>query len=517
MERAFELGFLAVTASLPLRILAMQAARRELRARPRHALVVVLLALIAVAIVGWAALRSPPILRVISVAAGGVAGLALWRAHSRYGSRRSLPPGSLGLTASLRAIVDRSFYTEKFRRHGPVFKMSQFHNPVVCIASIAVGRELLKREAGNLELPPMTVSALSPKGFLRYMEPGDYAQYAPLFRAAFTDQILAESRGLTREAARRELTALSNACAGSEAPGVDPRPALRRFLFGVLMRIYFGDQLEPKDHKSIEEWCRAIGATSALGGISDATREAVASFQELLGESGGPRGPGGTVWGNILGLDPGAAADPTTTANLLILIEASRDSIGGLLTWSVKQLAAHPEWLEAIRRDSAGDSNAHPGPGSTGGTTPGVARANDTATSVVLETLRLAQSEYVYRTCARPIALAGFRIPKGWFLRICVAEAHRTDPPFEDPDAFRPDRHQTKTFSSRQFAPFGLDRHACLGARMSLFVGREFVDVLGTEFDLRQVDDGEPERGNRHWLHWEPSGRLRVVVSRAHL
>ena len=44
------------------------------------------------------------------------------------------------------------------------------------------------------------------------------------------------------------------------------------------------------------------------------------------------------------------------------------------------------------------------------------------------------------REIVHPITHAGFRLPRGWLLRICVHESHRDPAVFEHPEVFDPDR-----------------------------------------------------------------------------
>ncbi len=496
-----ELGVLLVAAMLALRILTMPAARRELREQPRLAAVFVVLGIAALAVVIWAAARSPIVLRSTSIAAAISVAFFAWRSRPGFGRNRSRPPGSLGLKNSLDAIVDRSFYAGQVQRHGRVFKMAQFHRPVVCIVDIGKGRELLKREADNLMLAPLPISAEIPRGFIRYMKPDDYAVYSQLFRTAFSEGVLEANRELMRDAARRELAELAAASDAVSHDGIDPRRSIERLMFTVLLRIYFGDLIEPSDRGVIEGCCRGIGSGDTIGRASPRARRALQTFEKLIRERSNSglaaHADHSSVLGGILCLKPGAGTDSTAIGNLLLLLEASRDSIGGLLMWTLKNLAGSPESIEMIR-GARGDDD----------------RVDELNECVVFETLRLAQSEYVYRIVTRPIEVDGFEIPRGWFTRICVAEAHRQDPPFDRPEVFDPTRFVNRRFSSNEFSPFGLDQHACLGAQLTLFVSRAFVDVLARDFDVRVVADGAPERGNRHWNHWRPSSEFRIALSR---
>ena len=67
-------------------------------------------------------------------------------------------------------------------------------------------------------------------------------------------------------------------------------------------------------------------------------------------------------------------------------------------------------------------------------------RCAATSTRIVMETLRLEQSEYLYRETTRDIEHKGVVIPRGWLVRLCVRESHQDPAIFANPDVFDPDR-----------------------------------------------------------------------------
>jgi cytochrome P450 len=143
---------------------------------------------------------------------------------------------------------------------------------------------------------------------------------------------------------------------------------------------------------------------------------------------------------------------------------------------------------------------------------PATALPLDPATCIVLETLRLEQSEYLYRRVVRPLAVDGYTVPAGWILRLCVNESHRDATIFTDPDRFDPERFRNRVYGRSEYAPFGGDAHGCMGAHLVHFLGRLFVEELAFAADWAVVRDGPPERGNRHRMHWRPSAQRRVVM-----
>jgi len=128
-----------------------------------------------------------------------------------------------------------------------------------------------------------------------------------------------------------------------------------------------------------------------------------------------------------------------------------------------------------------------------------------------METLRLEQSEFLYRTVVRPITFEGMVLPAGWLLRICVQESHQDPTVFPDPTRFDPSRFEGRTYSRTEYSPFGADAHGCMGARLAHFLGRIFVEELART-DWQVVSDGPLERGTRHRHHWRPSDWLRMVM-----
>jgi cytochrome P450 len=134
------------------------------------------------------------------------------------------------------------------------------------------------------------------------------------------------------------------------------------------------------------------------------------------------------------------------------------------------------------------------------------------STRVVLETLRLEQSEHLYRVATREIEHRGFVIPRGWLVRLCVRESHRDPAVFENPEAFDPDRFLRRTYTRREYSPFGAGlRHTCLGEGLTRLVGHVFVEEVASAYTWRTVTDGAYEYSA--WRHWRPSSRWRVLAT----
>jgi cytochrome P450 len=105
----------------------------------------------------------------------------------------------------------------------------------------------------------------------------------------------------------------------------------------------------------------------------------------------------------------------------------------------------------------------------------------------------------------------GFRIPKGWLVRMCIRESHQDAKTFPDPTVFNPDRFAGRTFTRGEYAPFGAFRLACIGANVATTVGAVFATELVTGFEWQVVEDGPAQISS--WVHNAPSPRLRVKMA----
>ena len=475
---------------------------RLLREHRAAAAAAALLALPAVALAVVAASTSAPLRRAgAGVLAAGLA-LAAWRARPGYGVRAGLAPGSLGLGASLDAIDQRDFYLRQAARHGPVFKSSQFGRPVLCVVGLDRGRELILRQGRHLEGATLPYTRLIPKGALRYMRAEDHRQVAGLFRAAIAGTDLAGAEVCARNAFRSELRRLADACAG-QAVGVRVRDAIEPALFGGMARILLGLEPGRPEAEEIRAWMPSLDF-ARFGGRAwrrriEAGLDAVTGIlRRAAADASAPLVPPSAL-GRIGAAQPDALGDRTVAANLVLIFRMSNLDTAGLFEWIAKQLSDHPVWRERLRAQ-----------GRVAGPPP--ARSLDLGTRIVMETLRLERSEYLYRRAAETFEFGGYRVPKGWLIRVCIQESHRDPAVFADPTRFDPDRFAARAYGRDEYAPLGADTHGCMGTAIIHFLGRLFAEELALGFDWEVVDDGPLERGTRHWHHWRPSGRFRIAL-----
>jgi cytochrome P450 len=503
LERLLEALVVAAVAWHALRILVKPAVRTELARHPRALAAAGLVGAVALGVWVWVASGSALVRRgSVGLATAGML-VAAWRARPGYGVRGGLPPGSLGLAHGLDAIDQRDFYLREAERHGPVFKSNQFGRPVLCILGLDRGRELVMRHARHLEAATLPYTRLIPKGALRFMEGRDHRELASLFRPSIAAADLGAAEAQARRAFAEELSRLADASARQQGAGADVREAVEPALFRCLVRILFGLDADGADAGEIRRWTEHLdfggsGGKAWRDEVQAALDGVTRTLQHAAADPASPIDPTSAL-GRILAAEPGALEDRTVAGNLILIFRMSQADTAGFLVWMAKMLSDHPVWRERLRAA-----------GRTAGPPP--TREPDLGTRLVMETLRLEQSEYLYRKAAETFEFAGFRVPKGWLIRICVQESHRSPDVFEDPTRFDPDRFAGGAPTRSEYAPLGIDTHGCMGTAIIHFLGRIFAEELALGFDWDVVGDGPLERGPRHWLHWRPSSRFRISL-----
>jgi cytochrome P450 len=432
------------------------------------------------AIVAVAVLVPVPVLVAGAAAAIGLAAVEAWLARDRRGRGAGLPPGSLGLLP-LGPWREQGFYSAQARRHGPLFKTRQIVRPMACIADLPTGRRLLRDADDDLVAPPLPFSRFIPGGYLRYRDPAEHARYKDTFRLAFSRDVMAAHEPALRHGFRSGLAA----AASEGAAGVPPRARVNRLLFPLWAGLFAGlDPAAPAVVRLKElahvidtrnpTWAsdrRVRGAAAELTGILQAQRTLFASLP--------PEQVPRCFLDEIRRRQPDALDDPAVLGNLVFLFHVTWSDVSGLLTWIVHMLADDPAVVARVRTEA--------GRGEEGG------RIRDSlASRIVLETLRLEQSEHIYRRTTSAVHVGDANIPAGWIVRVGVHEAHRDPSVFERPDAFDPDRFLGRSYTKDEYSPFGAHRLACLGEHVTLTVARTFTEELATASTSAAFATGPP-------------------------
>lgn len=438
------------------------------------------------------ALVAPGVSVAIAVLAAGLLIAERWRARVRYGMARGLPPGSLSLVPR-GPWIDEKYYATQAARHGPVFKMSQFFRPMVCLMGPSEGVDLLEQHASNLYSPPVRFSRFIPRGYIRYMAPHDHAVYKPTLRTALNTRVLNDCSGDFRLLVAAKLGEMAAASRAARA-GIQPAGYLADLGFQCMLRLFLGLGADAPEVPALRALYRKVEIGKAASRWRSADRGAANAIAACMEERLARKEDLPSCVLSELARTAGAH-DRTVLLNLVYMIRISGSDLAGFLTWAVKILLDHPEWLERLRTLGSDGQDA---------------QATELATLMLRETLRLERSEFIFRKTRAEIVFKGYRIPRDWIVRICIRDGHRDPRTFPDPEAFDPMRFSGRTWGKREYSPLGIGAHACLGGQTINVIGRIFLIELSRAFRASVVSDGDREYGRSHW---QPSSAWRIAVA----
>lgn len=422
-----------------------------------------------------------------------------WRARPGFGAARKLPPGSLR-PAPPGPWRDYLFYLRQAERHGPVFKMYNFVQPMICIEGIRRSNTFLKDHEASTATPPMPFNRFVPKGFMRYMAPAVHLDYRNRMKGIFSDRRLLEQNATKlQEILSHHLLAM----AGESAP-VNPASELENMTFAALALLFFGVSPDDQEFARLRQLYRDIDYRRSLFAGKAKTEQRLGELERLIFDRTDRRACYLSHFLDLVedglsaGVRPARSTDKTLQRNFIYLLQTSYIDVADLLLWILKLLSDNPGWLESVR-----SKLLSPQPS-------GREQAGDLAHRIVLETLRLEQSEYLMRRALRDIHFEGFLVPKGWLVRIGIRESHRDGRIFDQPHAFNPDRFLARVHGTRQYSPFGIQQKSCLGRQITCAIAEQFVLTLARGHGWTVVEDGERELGA---FHWRPSSRFRIRLA----
>jgi cytochrome P450 len=439
------------------------------------------------------------LLRGGAVVGLGVIAAVHWHSAVARGRRRGWPMGSLQPLA-LGPWCRQDFFLDQYRKYGSPFKTSQFLRPMACVVGLADGVDLFREHDASLVSPPWAFGRFIPGGFLRHMPRERHAAAKEVFRRAIERDVYEPCEAFIRDEFRDEFARMA---AASGVEGVPPRRHIQRVVFGIWMRLFFDIAPATAECARLKTLYKIIDIRNPSGASDSQIRDALAEIVRIVRPSqrkdpptpGAPR----SFLEAMAASRPESADDQTMIGNLVYVMHTTWADVSGLLQWVLRMLTDHPGWADRLRL-----SPATAGAGGDG--TPPL------ATRIVMETLRLEQSEYLYRETTRDIEHKGVVIPSGWLVRLCIRESHLDPTVFANPGMFDPDRFLSRSFTRREYAPFGAGlRHACVGEHLTRTVAGLFAEELVRGYRWRTVADGPPEHSA--WRHWRPSSAWRIVMT----
>lgn len=404
-------------------------------------------------------------------------------------SRHRLPPGTLSPPLDDLEKADRSLLLRRFEALGPIFKGRAWGRLWVHVLGIPRCRRLLQEHAADLRPVTLDLTPVVAKGFMRQMDGEDHRKYRQALVRAIRPEDL--------EAAGAALGAIATHALSGHAASAGPRPTspqlyrstLSAISSGMLIRLLTSAEPGSAAYDRLMAAFQHLGPHGLVWNLQKRQITAFAEIQrELRRQLEAPVDPSvrqhdGGVAGRLL---RDGTLDDTLLGNLIYMIEMGRYDMQGLFRWLTWYAAHDAEALDRIAAEAAAHGGAD----------------RPFAQAFVLETLRMDQSERLVRKATRDIVFEGHLIPRHASVRLCMWEAHKLPESFIDPFRFDPTRFIAERPGIDRFSPFGLDRHQCPFAGMSIRLGVEFLSALARGYRLRLVGDGPAVRGT---YHWEPA------------
>jgi len=276
--------------------------------------------------------------------------------------------------------------------------------------------------------------------------------------------------------------------------GPELRDRLRRLTTEIMLRLIYGLTPESPAYATLEASYRRFGPEAPATKLGDEQLDAFAEIRRVFTERARDLANGASASAPpcFLGhLVRSGEVDATALGNLAYLFEPSHFDLYSLWHWMLKLLGGRAD-LHAAYRSSTGEEQRR------------------YAEAIVLETLRMEQSELLYRRVTADVVFEGFLLPRDTLLRVLIWEGHKDAAVFPNPFTFEPERFLQGKPGLDTYAPFGLGRRHCLGAPLVLGLSTMFVQALLDDHDVVASDDGPPRKNP---YHWEPNPALAIQLA----
>ena len=211
--------------------------------------------------------------------------------------------------------------------------------------------------------------------------------------------------------------------------------------------------------------------------------------------------------------DPQFLPETDLLANILSPYMVGMDTSATICAFMLYSLLKSPEILARVREE--GDEMYE-----QGGPTPEGMRKLDVTHRVALETLRMYPVvPAVTRTVSNSFEFGGYRVPADSQVFLGTTVSHHLPEYFPEPDRFDIERYTRERAEHRKpgaFAPFGADRHRCIGSGLSELQIALTVATIVHEADLELERPERPLKVRRSpALHPDQSVRMRLARRRS--
>ncbi|GFZ19870.1 cytochrome P450, family 707, subfamily A, polypeptide 2 [Actinidia rufa] len=401
--------------------------------------------------------------------------LLQWRQYPKHNKR--LPPGSMGWpyigeTLKLYTQNPNSFFSNRQKRYGDIFKTHILGCPCVMISSPEAAKIVLVSQAHLFKptYPPSKEKMIGTEALFFHQGPY-HSRLKKLVQSSFLPSAI---RGSVSQIENIVLNFLPT----WENQRVNTLQEMKRYAFDVAMISAFGDIHQDLEIEGIKKLyhCLERGYNSMPLDLPGTPFHTAMKARKLLNETlrkliqkkKESRRQEGGLLGVLLGAKDqklNRLTDSQIADNIIGVIFAAHDTTASVLTWVLKYLHDNGHLLEAVRREQ--DEIRIRIVEAKRDLTWDDTRSMLLTSRVIQETLRSASIlSFTFREAVEDIEFEGYFIPRGWKVLPLFRSIHHSEDFFPHPERFDPSRFEVPP-RPNTYMPFGNGVHSCPGSELA--------------------------------------------------
>ncbi|KAL9270329.1 Abscisic acid 8'-hydroxylase CYP707A2-like protein [Drosera capensis] len=437
--------------------------------------------------------------------------------HRGRTTRPPLPPGSLGWpyvgeTFQLYSQNPNTFFSNKLKKYGSVFKTHILGCPCVMISSPEAARFVLSTRA-NLFKPtfPASKERMIGKKAL-FFHQGDYhAKLRKLVLRAFSPESIKGIVPRIEILARETLRSWEG-----HTVTINTFKEMKTYAFNVALISILGEEAAEyredlkRCYYELEKGYNSMpinlpgtlfhGSMKARKEIALIISRIIAKRRTQVNEERGGK--------DLLALfmeDKEGLSDDQIADNIIGVMFAARDTTASVVTWILKYLAENPAVLEAVTEEQEAITRGkYTSEEENMSLSWADTKRMPYTSRVIQETLRVASIlSFTFREAVEDVEYEGYLIPKGWKVMPLFRNIHHNPANFPDPEKFDPSRFEVAP-KPNTFLPFGNGVHSCPGnelARLEILVLLHHITtkyrwtIIGPQSEIQYGPFALPQNG----------------------
>lgn len=411
---------------------------------------------------------------------------------------KRLPPGSMGWpyigeTIKLYTENPNSFFSNRQKRYGNIFKTHILGCPCVMVSSPEAARIVLVSQAHLFKptYPPSKEKMIGPEA-LFFHQGAYHSKLKKLVQSSFLPTAIRDSVSEIEHMVLKLLPTWKN------TPTIYTLQEMKRYAFDVAMISIFGHKrdLEMEGVKNLYH-CLEKGYNSMPLDLPGTPFRKAMKARKLLSktlrsliekrrESGKE---GGGLLGALLEAQDHKLSGSQIADNIIGVIFAAHDTTASVLTWILKYLHDNENLLEAVVKEQ--EEIRYGIIEGNRGLTWDDTRHMPLTSRVIQETLRTASIlSFTFREAVEDVEFEGYLIPRGWKVLPLFRSIHHCADLFPHPEKFDPSRFEVPP-KPNTYMPFGNGVHSCPGSELAKLEMLVFLHHLTTTYRWKIVGDEE--------------------------